>query len=201
MTSLTRPLCILIKGTHFLRGNTHRTRRESTNEVNFQHTILLSFLCNCFLFSHEGSSIITFTYLVFSTRQSAFAVYSASSQRSSQNCEIVKNSGSYLRPTHVKRPIAVPNHIIWKERKDKSSCDARKTPKVLESLFCSNYDLFCNLFLAWVNTSCLWYHTDIAKSWLLAGVTASITIHYKTLEKQKQKTKNCKNIIPSCGMR
>ena len=42
MTSLTRPLCILIKGTHFLRGNPHGTQGEPTNGVNFDPSILLN---------------------------------------------------------------------------------------------------------------------------------------------------------------
>ena len=45
MTSLTRPLCILIKGTHFLRGNPHGIQGEPTNGVNFQHSILLCEHC------------------------------------------------------------------------------------------------------------------------------------------------------------
>ena len=46
MTSLTRPLCILIKGTHFLRGKPHGTQGEPTNGVNFQHSPLLT--CDVF---------------------------------------------------------------------------------------------------------------------------------------------------------
>ena len=130
-------------------------------------------------------------------RQSVFAVYSsASSRRSSQNGKIDMNRGAYLWPKLVKRPIAIPNRqIIWTRRKRTSLPLTQEKPLRYSSLFYST-NIICfttcqdlprrdslktNLFLAWVNSSCLWFHTDTAPSWLLA-LGAPLTIDYKTLK-------------------
>ena len=121
ISNLKSRFCLFVPGLVFIMYLLHLFYQvPCINPYTVQGNIWTKWVvssCNCFLFSHEGSSIITFTYLVFSMRQSVFAVYSSSSQRSSQNYEIVNNWGSYLWPKLVKHPIAVPNQIIWTRRK------------------------------------------------------------------------------------
>ena len=140
-----------------------------------------SFLCNCFLLSREGSSIITFTYLYNQPSRCMRQVHRGARRTA---CVTVKNRGSYLWPKLVKRPISVPNQIVWTRRKRTSLPVTQENPYgtraysfnllfVLQPVWTYPDSLKTNLFLAWVNSSCLWFHTDTAPSWLLA-VTGSI---------------------------
>ena len=111
-------------------------------------------------------------------------------------CVTVKNRGSYLWPKLVKRPISVPNQIVWTRRKRTSLPVTQENRYgtraysfnllfVLQPVWTYPDSLKTNLFLAWVNSSCLWLHTDTAPSWLLALLPAPLTIDYKTLKNKR----------------
>ena len=145
-------------------------------------------VCNCFPFSREGSSIITFTYLYNQPSRCMRQVHRVARRTA---CVIVKNRGSYFWPKLVKRPISVPNQIVWTRRKKTSLPVTQENHYgtrvysfnllfVLQPVWTYPDSLKTNLFLAWVNSSCISDSTLILHRHDYLPLPAPLTIQLTT---------------------
>ena len=152
-----------------------------------------SFLCNCFLLSREGSSIITFTYLYNQPSRCMRQVHRGARRTA---CVTVKNRGSYLWPKLVKRPISVPNWIVWTRRKRTSLPVTQENPYgtraysfnllfVLQPVWTYPDSLKTNLCSLLELTLPVYHSTLILHRHDYLLLPAPLTIDYKTLKNKR----------------